>query len=452
MLVLVAPRAALYLMPSMAVLATAVLVLGPGRERPAVGARVWGVPAEGARAAAFRLETIERQFGSDQVLAIDGLELSVEQGGRRLAAWSGASGGDGVAEAPFETAEPLSGAIDVRVTRGRTLLAEGAIAMRSVPAPAFERRAAEGATKGPIALRVEIGRGILAAPFLGTLLVRATREGKAAAGLVLRPKVEGAQLFQMGHQTTTDLNGEATLRIQPTWHSVELQIEATDPASAPGAAPEPRETSTWDGSLPVKPGAIWLSLDRAQRTVVSPAPRDRAYVSGLSDRGRVFGAVVPLVKNEAGLFEGTLPVEDLARLRVQAVTVAGDLQEVGSGTVTWPLEGTAAVVNAPRVELLLDGVPLAERLEKKRAGSARLASVGVALVAAVFEAVLLVLYSRASQARLAAHLARASEDADDRAAAARMTASPASRMFTLVTAVGLVVLAFGAIAVFAIVR
>ena len=35
-----AGRRALYLMPSFAVLATAALVLGPGRERPAVGARV----------------------------------------------------------------------------------------------------------------------------------------------------------------------------------------------------------------------------------------------------------------------------------------------------------------------------------------------------------------------------------------------------------------------------
>ena len=202
----------------------------------------------------------------------------------------------------------------------------------------------------------------------------------------------------------------------------------------------------------MKPGALWLSLDRAKPSVVSPVSRDRAYVSGIGDRGRVFGAVVPLAKNPSGLFEGALAADELTRHGVRAVTVAGDVQELGPGTVTWPLGSTEAVASAPRVELLLDGVPLAERLEKKRAASARLASAGVAFVAALFEAVLLVLHSRASQARLAAHLAEASEDAEDRTAAARMTASPLDRMFTLVVAVGLVLLAFGAIAAFTIVR
>jgi hypothetical protein len=446
MLVSVGPRGALYLMPSMAVLATAVLVLGPGRERPAVGVRVWGVPAAGATAAVWRVETIERQFGSDQMIAIEGLELSVTQGPREIAAWHGASAGDGVVEAAIQAAEPFAGSLGVRVSRGNVALAQGEIAMRPAAALVFERRGAEGSAKGPVALRVEIGRGVLASPFPGTLLVRATREGKAAGGVVLRPKAEGAQVFETGLLPATDANGEATLHVQPTWHSVELQIEAADPRV------DPPEKSTWDGSLPVKPGALWVSFDAAQRPVVPPAPRDRAYVSGLGDQGRVFGAVVPLVKSASGLFEGALPGEELARLGVRAVTVAGDAQELGGGTVTWPLDGTDAVAAAPRVELLLDGVPLAERLEKKRAGSARLASVGVALVAGLFEAVLLVLYSRASQAKLAAHLAQASEGTEELAAASRMTASPSTRLFTLVVAVGLVVLAFGAVAAFAIVR
>src|SRR5262245_35807770 len=91
----VARRGRLYLMPSMAVLATAALVLGPGRERPSIGARVWGVPAEGGRAIALRIETMERQFGSDQAVSVDPLEVTLTQGGSRLAAWTGRSGEDG---------------------------------------------------------------------------------------------------------------------------------------------------------------------------------------------------------------------------------------------------------------------------------------------------------------------------------------------------------------------
>ena len=53
-----------------------------------------------------------------------------------------------------------------------------------------------------------------------------------------------------------------------------------------------------------------------------------------------------------------------------------------------------------------------------------------------------------------AHLAKVAEEGDgeDRAATARIAASPASRAFSLVVALGLIVLAFGAVAVFAIVR
>lgn len=433
-------------MPSLAVLATAVLVLGPGRERPAIGARVWGVPAEGARSIVLRLETLERQFGSDQTIATAALELRVFHGPTEVAAWSGASGDDGVVEAALETAQPLSGTMEVRITRGKTLLAQGAIPLRPPPPPAFERRVAQGTSQGAVVTRVEIDRGILASPFPGSLRVRVTRDGQPARGVILKATAEGAQIFEKGLLPSTGRDGEATIQLQPTWHSVDLRIEATD------TTVEPPAKGTWDGSLPVKPGALWLSLDRPKPVVVSPAPRDRAYVSGLGDQGRVFGAVVPLVKSPSGLFEGSLDGDLLARRGVRAVTLAGDVQEQGSGTVTWPLDGTDAVAAAPRVELLLDGVPLAERLEKKRAASARLASVGVAFVAALFEAVLLVLYSRASQAKLAAHLAEASEGAEDRAAASRMTASPASRTFTLVVAVGLVVLAFGAVAAFAIVH
>jgi hypothetical protein len=63
-----------------------------------------------------------------------------------------------------------------------------------------------------------------------------------------------------------------------------------------------------------------------------------------------------------------------------------------------------------------------------------------------------VLYSRESQRKLAAHMAQLSEDAEERAAASRMTAAPLSRAITLVAAIGLVVLGFGAVAAFAIVR
>ena len=500
-----ARRVALFLMPSFAVLATAALVLGPGRERAAVGVRVWGVPAEGATVAAWRLETLEREFGADRALAVATMDLSVSQGGRRIAGWSGPSGDDGVAEAVVRAEEPLAGTLDVTVIRGRTALAAGSIALRPAPPATFERRVAQGTARGPIALRVEVARGVLAAPFVGVLHVVATRDGAPAAGIQVKVALAGADTAPgQRRELTTDSKGHAEIHVVPQQHSVELKLEATDPRAAappPGAATStaaaptstaapltgttapstnvaapltgttatpapaasavaapstPPPPSTWGGDLPVRPGAIWLGPARPVAEIVSPVPRERVYLSALGERGRVFGEVVPLRKTASGLFEGTFDLRNLAGLGAVALTTSGDPQEQGPGTVTWALEGAAtsalAVTAAPHPELLLDGVPFAERLEKKRAGTARLASVAVAFAAALFEAVLLVLYSRAAQAQLAAHLARAAEDDGDRAAASRMVASPASRAISLVVAVGLIVLAFGAVAAFSIVR
>ena len=442
----VAPRGALYLLPSMAVLATAALVLGPGRERPAIGVRVWGLPTEGGKAAALRLETMERQFGSDQAVSVEPLEVTVTQGGRTLGTWKGRSGEDGVAEAVIEVAEPLAGQIEVRAASGGRALAQGAVALRPAKAIQFERRMAEGKADGEIALRVEIARGVLASPFAGVVRVTGAKDGQPAGGLVT-VTVTGADLDPESQRgLRLDANGEASIVLTPTWHAVELTVGASS-AREDGAP-----SGGWQGGLPVQPGALWMKLRGDVAEVQSPVPRDRIYVSALGEKGRVFGAIVGLARDEKGVFGGTLPMGEVTRLGAVALTLAGDAQELGSGTVTFPLASTLAVAAPPRVELLVDGVPFAEKIEKKRAGLARLVSVGVAFVAALFEGILLVLYSRASQAKLAAHLAEAAEDADDRAAAKRMTAAPASRALTLVLLVGLVVLGFGAVAAFAVVR
>lgn len=437
-----APRAALSLVPALAVLAVGALVLGPGRERAILGARVWGVPAEGSARAAWRIETTERQLGEDRPVALDALELSVAQAGRPIAAWAGVSGADGMTEVLLEGREPFAGRVDLRLARGASVLAEGAIALERRPAPELRRRAVEGHAEGAIALSVEIERGILASPFAGAVVARASLAGKPAAEVTLRVTAEGAQLVDAGPLRTGE-DGAVRIGLRPTWHSIELHIDAAGPPDASGS---------WEGTLPVKPGALWLSADPRRVAIASPVPRERAYVSGLGEHGRVFGAIVPLARAESGLFEGELPVAALEQRGVRALTVAGDAAEAGAGTVTWPLQGTEGVASAPRLELLLDGMPSAERAEKKRASSARFAATAVALAAALFEAALLVLHSRASQAALAAHLASVSEDDADRAAAARITGSRAGRAFKLAVAIGLVLLAFGSVAAFTLVR
>jgi hypothetical protein len=468
----------------MAVLATAALVLGPGRERPAVGARVWGVPAEGARALALRLETMERQFGSDQAVSVEPIEVTLLQAGKPLATWTGRSGEDGVAEALLQSAQPLAGSVDVRVARGKALLADGPVALRHVDPPAREHAIVEGKNEGLIRLRVEIERGLLAAPFPGTLRVVATGpDGAPMRRVEITPALEGADEGPRpeGGRLRTDESGAVSIPILPTSHAIELRLSPM-PIDDVGD----KWKGSWEGGLPVHPGALWLAPAAGANgangsaanganggaatgtnggaatgtnggatgtfEVVSPVPRDRAYASVLTPEGRALGAIVTLSPDNKGFSRGTLTLPPDVRDRAVGVTLAGDPQERGSGTVTWPTSGTLSVERAPHIELVQDGLPLAERLEKARARTARLVSVAVAVVAALFEAVLLVLYSRESQEKLAAHLAEASEDAEERAAAARMTAAPASRAFTLVVTVGLVVLGFGAVAAFAAFR
>jgi hypothetical protein len=44
---------------------TAIVLLGPGQPRAAIGARVWGIAGEGARRGRVRIEGVRRHFGVD---------------------------------------------------------------------------------------------------------------------------------------------------------------------------------------------------------------------------------------------------------------------------------------------------------------------------------------------------------------------------------------------------
>jgi hypothetical protein len=182
---------------------------------------------------------------------------------------------------------------------------------------------------------------------------------------------------------------------------------------------------TWEGILPVVPGGVWLErapegeAARGASTspeirVVSPAPKRQVYLSIIGDQGRVFGAVIPLAPDGAGFYAGRVRADLPAGARTLQVTLAGDPFEQGAGTVAWPLvppEGTAEI---QRVELLLDGLPGAEIRERARASAARRAAAILVGAAAIFEVLLLLLRSRASQRALEKHLAGASgvPDAD----------------------------------------
>ena len=160
------------------------------------------------------------------------------------------------------------------------------------------------------------------------------------------------------------------------------------------------------------PGAMWLGpppRGGGPLALLSPAPRERAYVSFWTDEGRVAGAVVPLARDARGFHAGELALpESLAGARWLAATVAGDPMEQGAGTVAWPIRPEEGAITHRPVRLLYDGLPGAIAREEQRASSARRAGLVLVGAAALAEVLLLLLLGRASQRRLTAHLVEAS--------------------------------------------
>jgi hypothetical protein len=395
-------RAATTVLPTLTVLVTALVLLGPGKPRAATGARVWGAPAEGGAGLALRIEGIRRHYGVDDAAAGLRMSLEVRAGGEVAGAWTGSAGADGVAEALVSFAKPQAGPLSIRVADGERVFAEGSIARRPRGLPEARPTAIGGTERGDMAVRVEAARGIMASPFEEEVRVSA-RGGEFS--------VEVASAFGAEVQPERAAMGEggrAVLRVKALAHNVELSLKVKDGAGKEGV---------WEGYLPIVPGAMWLDPRGlpGELRIASPAPRGRAYLSLYDEEGRVFGAVVPLAPGASGFHVGSVALpEPLQRAKALQAVIAGDPYEQGAGTAAWPVAPPEGKASPPRIELLLDGVPGAEARERERASGARRVGVMLIAAAAVAEVLLLVLRSRAAQRRLEAHLAGAAESAGER--------------------------------------
>jgi hypothetical protein len=404
-------RVATTVIPAVAVGVTAIVLLGPGQPRAAIGARVWGSPIEGAGAVAYRIEGVRRHFGVDDAALLRDLRVEMRDAQGVLGAWAGETGADGIAEAVVRLPRPLRGAVDLRVERAGEVLGQGQVDLKpQAPLRVAPAKIPGSTTKGDAIASVEVMRGVLIAPFEDA--VRVSLAASAPGGAFVDPSIVGGEVRP--GRAFADVNGRAVIYTKPLAHRVELSLDGTAGEGKQGR---------WEGILPVVPGGIWIDPSRppedkdeaappSEIRVVSPSPRSRAYLSILSEHGRVFGAVIPLTPDSAGFFVGRVRLDLPAGARTLQAVVAGDPSEQGSGTVAWPLvppEGTAEI---RRVELLLDGLPAAESRERARASAARRAAGLVVGTAALVEVLLLLLLSRASQRALEKHLAGASGAAE----------------------------------------
>ena len=438
-----AGRAAIFALPIFSVLVAALVFFGPGALHAATGARVRGLPVEGGRALALRIEVVRSLYDVVDTAPLTALEVEAGAPGQGLAAWRGAVGSDGIADVRLEASAPLRGSAVVRVTsarEGRTvLLAGGEIRLRA-PAPAFvQLGSVGGAVHGDLAVRVDATRGVLASPFPELMRVAVTSVlGDAPVGRV-EVALEGAGLEITPDHLTTDARGIGAFRVKALAHGVELSITAR----------AGDKTARWEGTLPVVPGALWIDPERAgdALSIVSAVPRERTYLSVWSEEGRIFGAVVPLAREPDGFFRGKVSAPLPPGARLVYATVAGDPVEQGSGTVAWPLRpAEGAVAGARTLELLLDGVPAAVEREKLRAWTARRNGLLVIGAAALAEVLLFLLQSRASQRRLDAHLRQASAELSEADRAQVLGAGREQPLLRALLAMALVGLGFALVA------
>jgi hypothetical protein len=390
--------------PTVAIGVTAVVLLGPGRQRAAIGARVWGLPVEGASVVAWRVEGVRRQFGVDDAAPLDRARLVARDEGGPLGEWTGTAGSDGIAEAVIKVARPVRGSVALEVSQGASLLAEGRIAVARREPLAVTAAKIPGSARGDISMSVEAVRGVLVAPFEDAVRVSLSGPTEALEKASIEATASGAEVRPA--RFGVDVHGRATFWVKPLAHMVELTLEVTGGDGKRGR---------WEGVLPVVPGGMWLEQAKAagggalgELRIIAASPKPRAYLSIVSDEGRVFGASVALVKDEAGFFSGRIQPDLPSVVGPLQAILAGDPFEQGVGTVAWPLVPPDGAPAIRRVELLIDGVPGAEARERARAGAAKRAAMMVVGAAALVEILLLVLRSRASQRALEAHLLRAS--------------------------------------------
>jgi hypothetical protein len=444
-----------FVLPVFSVLVAALVFLGPGALHPAAAARVRGAPADGARVAALRVEVVQSWVDVVDATPAEDLVVEATAPGQTLTTWRGAAGADGVADVRLEAGAPLRGPIAVKITargpHGPRLLAGGEIALAR-PEPAFVQLGSlRGNTKGDLAVRVDAARGVMASPFAETVRVTVAPAGlDVPLGRRAELELGGAGVDVTPDRVTTDDRGVASVLVKALAHNVELSITAR----------AGDKTGRWEGVLPVVPGAIWLdpSSTNGSLTLVSPSPRERAYLSLWTEEGRTSGAVVPLARDGLGFFRGQVSLP-LPEGRVVYATVAGDPLEQGSATVAWPLRPAEGAVAARRpLGLLLDGVPAALAREKQRAWSARRAGLVLIGIAALAEVLLLLFQSRASQRRLEEHLSAASSagegspalSAEDRARL--LGAAREHPMLRAALGVALVALSFALVAALATFR
>jgi hypothetical protein len=373
----------------------------------------------------LRIETVERGSPFQRHVEIDGLVLEGPDG---TALWNGSSGPYGVAEVELPTALPSGSRVELQ-SRGGRVLAEGVIEAPVAAPPEVKEVPLVGVQEGTLGVQAELPAGALVPSLRGSLLVTVT---------VGKEPIERATLTLHGSSVEP---AEAKLDYKGPRTPIDLVVIAP-PAVVEIEASEARGTGKLRVEIPTEMGAIGVTSSGGSLELVSPSPRDVAFVSFFDDKGRTGGAAIPLQATPDGFFRGSAQ----AGRDFVAVTVASDPHESSASTMTWPGPSHTGVASAPKLVQAIDGMPIVLRAEKQRVGRVRtITTVALSLAAALQVALLIGTRraARAQAARIDAESSTSDENADELALHSRPTARSTSAFVAAMA--GLILLAFAAV-------
>jgi hypothetical protein len=383
---------ALYGVPILAGLLTGGVLLGSASERPAFGARAYGFIAAGGEQYALRVHTRQHLRGSYADFPAP-VTVTLSAGGEQL----GSASADGAAV--VDVVVPLSraldaGVIDVVVASKRVVLAEATVEVAQPleprPVPVVKRSVGESE------ITVGTPRGFAVPELPEAFEVRVD----APEGDVPQLEVEatGADLETDEEPTRTCKSGRCTydwdLRMTPRAPTASIDVVAKRAGT---------ELVSWTGPVNVIPGRLWLDPDHESELRIQAAvPRDVAFVSLVSPRGRFWGARVPLTTDDSGVSRGSVPTPELPDGPVTAI-LSTEPDEPEAAIAIWPLRD--GVLDGGVVSLLADGLPAAMMQEEERQAAARRPAYALILAAGLFELFYLWWRARRAKRELDAHVA-----------------------------------------------
>jgi hypothetical protein len=390
-------------------------LLGGGAERVRY-AQVLGGPTHEGSTLAVLVRAIE--LDDQRRVPISGLALRLEaRAGRANALASGTTDATGHLEArlDFGVVPAENPRLRIVTTARESLqLAEGEIALDVERWRAAARRDGgwlPGQARGDLRVRVAAESGAFAVPFAGQLLLQVLArpageagdaEGSPVPGALVQLELDGAELLRAPPPTSaavatsatppTDAAGQTRVALRPLEHAV----------SARASVRAGERHGEWYGALPVIPGAIAVELSDAALQVRSPIAREHAFLSVVSARERIAGAIVPLAVDPDGSASGSFELTPALRARLEAeplwAVLSSEFDKRSPGAMGWPLR-PAFAGSAPQLgftvpdAVLLDGRDGAlydtqqRQQRRRRYAAAFLLGVGLLLSAAFWNEV-----------------------------------------------------------------